>query len=131
MFDWRIHTGVMHWTEITQRLSGPIVVMDLRGVLTLSEEDRRLLPAIAGLIDQGRRAFLLNLQHLSYIDSPGIGEIVGAYTRVTRQGGTLKLCNASPRVMEVLRATNLDGVLESFDDEAGALRAMTHTNLDG
>jgi anti-sigma B factor antagonist len=118
----------MHWTEITQRLAGSIVVLDLRGVLTLSEEDRQLLPAIAELIERGRRAFLLNLQHLSYIDSPGIGEIVGAYTRVTRAGGTLKLCHASPRIAEVLRATNLDGVLEIFDDEASALRVMARTD---
>ena len=118
----------MHWTQITQRLSGSIVVLDLRGMLTLSEEDRRLLPAIAELLEQGHRSFLLNLQHLSYIDSPGIGEIVGAYTRVTRKGGTLKLCHASPRVTEVLRATNLDGVLEIFEDEAAALREMTRTD---
>ena len=118
----------MHWTEITQRTAGSIVVLELRGVLTLAEGDRRLLPAIAGLLERGRRAFLLNLQHLSYIDSPGIGEIVGAYTRVTREGGTLKLCHASARVIEVLRATNLDAVLELFDDEPAALREMTGTN---
>jgi len=121
----------MHWTEITPRFFGALVVLDLRGVLTLAEEDRRLLPAIAGMLERGSRAFLLNLQHVSYIDSQGIGEIIGAYTRVTRQGGTLKLCNVSPRVTEVLRATNLDGVLESFDDEARALRDMSHEPLQG
>ena len=55
----------MHWTEITPRVLGAIVVLDLRGVLTLAEEDRRLLPAIAGMLQQGRRKFLLNLQHVS------------------------------------------------------------------
>ena len=58
----------MHWTEISQRRTGDVVVLDLRGVLTLSEEDRRLLPAIAAMLERGQRAFLLNLQHLSYID---------------------------------------------------------------
>jgi anti-sigma B factor antagonist len=119
----------MHWTEISQRLSGDVLVLNLRGVLTLAEEDRRLLPAITAMLARGQRAFLLNLQHLSYIDSPGIGEIVGAYTRVTREGGMLKLCNASPRVIEILRATNLDGILEMFDDETAALREMADPHL--
>ena len=118
----------MHWTEISQRLSGAVVVLDLRGDPTLAEEDRRLLPAIAAILERGQRAFLLNLRHLSYIDSPGIGEIVGAYTRVTRAGGLLKLCNPSPRVVEVLRSTNLDSVLEIFDDEAAALAVMARTD---
>jgi len=121
----------MHWTEITPRVFGAIVVLDLRGVLTLAEEDRRLLPAIAAMLQEGRRKFLLNLQHVSYIDSPGIGEIVGAYTRVTREHGALKLCHVAPRVVEVLRATNLDDVLESFEDEASALRQMSREQPEG
>ena len=65
------------------------------------------------------------------IDSQGIGEIVGAYTRVTRERGALKLCHVAPRVIEVLRATNLDVVLESFEDEASALHEMAREEPEG
>ena len=119
----------MHWTEIIERRIGDVLVLELKGYLTLSEEDRRLMPKVAELLLDGRRAFLLNLRHVSYIDSPGIGEIVGAYTRAARQGGTLRLCEVSPRIREVLRATTLDTILVVYDTEEEAVRAMGGDNV--
>ena len=62
---------------------------------------------------------LLNLTHVSYVDSTGIGEIVGAYTRVVREGGSLKLFGLSARIQELLDTTNIGTVIASFPDEAG------------
>ena len=114
----------MHWTELSERTVGDVMVLHLRGHLTLAEEHRRLMARIVTLLDEGTRRILLNLRDVSYIDSPGIGEIVGAYTRVTRMGGALMICEPSPRVREVLEATNLDTVLQAFDTETSALQYM-------
>jgi anti-sigma B factor antagonist len=99
-------------------------VLDLRGHLTLADEDRRLMRRVGELLDDGRTRFLVNLAHVSYIDSTGIGEIVGAYTRVRRHGGVLVITNVGPRVREVLQATNLDTVLRVFEDEEEGLRSL-------
>jgi anti-sigma B factor antagonist len=114
----------MHWTEISERRDDDIVILDLRGHLTLADEDKRLTPKIASLLDEGCRGLLLNLRHLGFIDSQGIGEIVGAYTRMARLGGRLVLCEASPRIRDVLQATNLDTVLETFETEEQAIGAL-------
>jgi anti-sigma B factor antagonist len=115
----------MHWTEITERRAGDITVLDLEGQMTLSgEEEPRLLRQIRRVVENGHRDVLLNLTHVSYVDSTGIGEIVGAYTRVVREGGTLKLCGVSSRIQELLDTTNIGTVIESFADEAAALRAF-------
>ena len=114
----------MHWIEISERRVHGVVILDLRGCLTLSEEDKRLMPRVAALLEDGCRSVLLNLRHLAFIDSPGIGEIVGAYTRATRLGARFALCEAAPRIREVLQATNLDAVLETFDTQEDALRRM-------
>jgi anti-sigma B factor antagonist len=111
----------MFWTEIADRRAAGAVVLEVRGHLTLQDEDRKLMSAVADKLAAGERRFVLNLRHVSFIDSPGIGEIVGAYTRVTRVGGTFRICEASPRVNEVLKATNLDSVLELFEHESDAL----------
>ena len=60
----------------------------------------------------------------TYVDSTGIGEIVGAYTRVVREGGMLKLCGVSPRTQELLDTTNLGSVIESYPSEADALQSF-------
>jgi anti-sigma B factor antagonist len=114
----------VYWTEITERRVGDVTILELRGHLTLADDDKRLMRRVAALLAEGSRTLLLNLHHVSYIDSPGIGEIVGAFTRASRAGGTLRICEISPRVREVLEATNLDSVLEIFDSEEQALRTM-------
>ena len=83
------------------------------------------MPEVSRWLDAGHREFLLNLEHLSYVDSMGIGEMVGVYTRVRKLGGNVKLCHVSPRVQEILIATRLDDVLESLGSEDEAVARMT------
>ena len=93
--------------------------------MTLSgEEEPRLLRAIRELVAGGYRLFLLNLAHVSYVDSTGIGEIVGAYTRVVREGGILKLCGVSPRTQELLDTTNVATIVVSYPTEQQALESF-------
>src|SRR5262245_10765028 len=115
----------MHWTEINQRRVDDVVIVDLHGQMTLTaEEAPRLLQTIRAIVSEGGRTVLLNLTHVSYVDSTGIGEIAGAYTRVVKEGGSLSLFGVSPRIQELLDTTNLGTVIASFPDEASALRAV-------
>jgi anti-sigma B factor antagonist len=115
----------MHWTQIAQRNAAGVVILDLHGQMTLSgEEDARLLRHIRAVVDAGYKHVLLNLASVSYVDSTGIGEIVGAYTRVVRHGGMLRLCNVSLRVQELLDAANVSAVVQSFATEAAALESF-------
>jgi anti-anti-sigma factor len=115
----------MHWTEIGQRRAGTVVILDLQGQMTLSgEEEARLLRAVRQVVETGNRQVLLNLSGVSYVDSTGIGEIVGAYTRVVRTGGSLKLCGLSGRTQELMETTNIGTVIESFATEAEALASF-------
>jgi anti-sigma B factor antagonist len=115
----------MHWTEIVERRIEDVVIFDLHGQMTLSgEETPRLLQQIRRVVSDGCRKVLLNLTHVSYVDSTGIGEIVGAYTRVVREGGRLSLFGASTRIQELLDTTNIGTIIASFPDEATALLAV-------
>jgi anti-sigma B factor antagonist len=111
----------MHWTEIVERRVAGAVVLDVRGQLTLSDEDSSLFRHVSRLALDGARRFVLNLRHVSYIDSVGVGEIVRSYMLVTQRGGTLALCDVGPRVRELLETTNLDSVLRLFETEAEAV----------
>ncbi len=61
---------------------------------------------------------------VSYIDSSGIGELVAAYTLVTKAGGTLKLLGLTKHVQDLLQITKLYTVFEVHEDEAHALRSF-------
>ena len=110
--------------DIQERIVGPIIVLDLSGRLVLGDGDGLLKDKINSLTFQGHHQILLNLAGLSYIDSCGLGELVAAYSTVTRQGGQIKLVNLTRRVQDVLAVVKLLTVFDAFDSEAEALKSF-------
>jgi anti-sigma B factor antagonist len=101
-----------------------VSVIDLSGKITLGEGSSMVRRMIRELIDQGRRKILLNLEEVDYIDSAGIGEMVGAYTIVRSANGELKLINLTKRVKDLMQITRLLTVFDVSDDEAAAVRSF-------
>jgi anti-sigma B factor antagonist len=114
----------MHWTEITDRTVGSTVILDVRGHMTLGEQESHLFRHVSALADAGCRRIVLNLQHVSYVDSVGVGEIIRVYLHLQRRGGMLRLCGIGPRVSELLETTQLDRVLPISESEADAVASL-------
>ncbi len=115
----------MHWTDIGERECGDVTVLEVRGHMTMTDPESLLFRHAARLQEEGRRRVVLNLRHVSYIDSVGIGEIVRSFLHLAQRGGMLTLCAVSPRTMEVLEATHLDRVIRVFDEEPEAVAATS------
>lgn len=111
--------------EIEQRTVGEIVILDLRGKITLGEGDELLKDKVNSLVNQGHKKVILNLAAVPYIDSAGLGEIVRTYTTVSRQGGSLKLLNLTKRITDLLSITKLLTVFETYDSENEAVRSFS------
>ncbi|SRR6266542_515976 len=115
----------MHWTDIGERTVGDVVVLDVRGHMTLSDSEASLFHYASRLGDEGHLHIVLNLQHVAYIDSVGIGEIMRTFLHLGHRGGSMAVCSVSPRTREVLRATRLDTVIRMFDTEEQAVAAVS------
>src|SRR5438105_10133270 len=111
--------------QIEERVDGAVTILDLKGKITLGEGDEALKDKINSLIQQGRTRLLLNFADVPYIDSAGLGRVVGAYSTVTRQGGQLKLVNLTKRITDLLSITKLLTVFETFDSEPEALQSFS------
>ena len=111
--------------QIEQRAVGSVMILDLKGKITLGEGDEALKDKINSLILQGHKKMLLNFGDVPYIDSAGLGEIVRTYTTVSRQGGSLKLLNLTKRITDLLSITKLLTVFETFDSENEAVRSFS------
>lgn len=48
------------------------------------------------VLHQGSKKILVNLAGVDYVDSAGLGELLGAYTTVTKAGGTMCCATARP-----------------------------------
>jgi anti-sigma B factor antagonist len=110
--------------QIEERTAGDVMILDLRGKMTLGEGDEMLKDKVNSLAMQGRKKIVLNLAGVPYIDSAGLGEIVRTYTTVSRQGGSLKLLNLTKRISDLLAITKLLTVFETFDTEDEAIKSF-------
>jgi len=111
--------------QIDQRAVGDVMVLDVKGKITLGEGDELLKDKVNSLVNQGHKKILVNLADVPYIDSAGLGEIVRTYTTVSRQGGSLKLVNLTKRIQDLLSITKLLTVFETFDSESDAVRSFS------
>jgi anti-sigma B factor antagonist len=107
--------------DIKERVVDGVSVLDLGGKIVLGEGDVQVKERIKDLLADGQRRILLNLGEVNYIDSAGLGALISAYTTVKREGGHLKLVNATKRIRDLLAITKLITVFDSFDSEKEAI----------
>ena len=111
--------------QIEERAAGEVILLDLKGKMTLGEGDELLKDKVNSLAMQGKKQIVLNLAAVPYIDSAGLGQVVRTYTTVSRQGGSLKLLGLTKRITDLLTITKLLTVFETYDNEADAVRSFS------
>ena len=112
--------------SIDTREVSHVTVLDIRGRIVLGDEIDQLRMAVRGLVADGKKKIILNLAEVDYIDSSGVGELVGCFTTVRNAGGELKLLNLSQKVHDVLHVTKLYTVFDIKDDEFQAVKSFDY-----
>ncbi len=79
---------------------------------------------ITQLLAEGRNKIVLDLAHVDYIDSTGLGNLVISYTQVKKTDGALKLLNLNKRNVELLALTRLHTIFEVFAQETDAVNSF-------
>jgi anti-sigma B factor antagonist len=103
-----------------------VIILDIRGRIVLGDEIHLLRDAVRNLIAEEKKKIILNLADVDYIDSSGVGELVGAFTTVRNAGGELKLLNLTQKVHDVLFVTKLYTVFDIRDDEFTAVKSFDY-----
>jgi anti-sigma B factor antagonist len=110
--------------QIAQRVAAGIAVFELSGHLVFDEGDRIFRDQVKAFVAAGGRRLLIDLSRVSYVDSGGVGSIVEMYLHLLKRGGQLKILRPSAAARRVLQITQLESVLEIFDEEEPALRSF-------
>lgn len=110
--------------QTATRQAGGVTVVDITGRITVGEGNVALREIVRDLAEKGKKAIVLNLGEVQYIDSSGLGELVKAHTTIRNQGGQLKLTNLSKRVHDLLEMTRLSAVFDIQKDETSAIKSF-------
>ena len=113
--------------NITTRSADGVTILDLGGSIQLGTSSSQLHQTLKTLVDGGERNVLINLAKVTSIDSSGLGSLIAGYATLEKNDGTLKLCNLSTRVIELMTITKLFTVFEIFDTEAEAVTSFETT----
>jgi anti-sigma B factor antagonist len=103
-----------------------VTVVDIHGRITLGDETKRLRDVVRGLIGAGKKKIVLNLAHVDFIDSSGVGELVSCFTAARNAGGDLKLFGLTKKVQDILNVTKLYTVFDIKDDEFTAVKSFDY-----
>ncbi len=112
--------------KIDTREVAHVTILDITGRIVLGEEIGDLRDAVRALVAEGKKKIILNLAGVDYIDSSGVGELVGSFTSVRNAGGELKLLNLTQKVHDVLHVTKLYTVFDIKDDEFTAVKSFDY-----
>jgi anti-sigma B factor antagonist len=99
---------------------GGVAVIRCEGRLVVSGAVRALQEEVEKHTLETKK-YVLDLGGVSYLDSGALGALIRLVGTLRAHHGDLKLCQVSPFVQNVLRATNLHGVFCIYDTEKDAL----------
>ena len=110
--------------HVVVRGLGEITIFDISGRLTVGDPITQLREEVRPIVEAGRKKIILNLSKLTYVDSAGLGALVGLLKATREVGGQLRLCELTSKLNALLETAALDKTFESYPDEAAALAAF-------
>ncbi|PPF25447.1 anti-anti-sigma factor [Rathayibacter sp. AY1G1] len=108
-------------TFTTETTAPDIAVLRGEGRLNAASAPE-LRSAVRRAIDEGSPRIVVELSAVTFMDSSGLGALVGALKTARQAGGDLRIAAPSEQVVMVLQLSNLDRVLTLFDTAGDAYR---------
>ena len=105
---------------LKEREQDGLVILELSGKIMGGPDATLLNEKLHQLIDNGKSKVIANLAKVNWMNSSGLGILIGGLTTMRNNKGDLKLANVTERIQSLLMITKLITVFETFDsiDEA-------------
>jgi anti-sigma B factor antagonist len=94
---------------------GEVVVLELSGKIMGGPDASLLNDKLHELIDKGKVKIIADLASVNWMNSSGLGILIGGLTTMRNSGGDLKLANVTDRIQNLLMITKLLTVFDAHD----------------
>ena len=106
---------------------GDVFILRCDGRIVFGDEGAVFRERVGNMLS-GSPKIVVNLTGVNYIDSGGLGILVGLSVSARNRGGELKLVSPSKRVNDLLQRTNLDTILRVYGNDEEAVAAFRKTS---
>lgn len=103
---------------------GELMFVSLTGELDQSTTDQVKLRLMTAMAVHDAKHIVFNLKGLSFMDSSGIGLILGRYNQIKALGGKVFVIGMNPTVTKVFHMAGLNQIITVIDDEAQMMRIL-------
>jgi anti-sigma B factor antagonist len=90
----------------------------------------KLRERLIGLVEAGSYQLIVDMEGVEFLDSTGLGVLVGGLKRVRAHDGWIDLVCTQGRILRIFRITGLNKVFNIHDSVADAVAARTQPGLD-
>jgi len=109
--------------ELACKQFGRVMVLRCRGRITTGAETRALQEEVTR-VTLGTKNVVLDLSHVDFADSGGLGVLVRIHRSLRTDRGDLKICGLQPSLSKVFQITHLHAVFEIYESEGQAVEAF-------
>lgn len=106
--------------SLTTRTEGERTVVEVGGEIDVYTAPK-LRETLISLVDAGHYHLVLDLERVDFLDSTGLGVLVGGLKRVRTHDGSLTLVCTRERLLKIFRITGLTKVFDIHPDVPSAL----------
>ncbi len=110
--------------KVNVRETESAVILEVIGRITIGPSGPSLQDRVCELLDSGHKNIILDLGGVTFLDSSGLGQLVGGYSTAVSRGGEIRLLNLNKRVYDLMQITKLYTVFAIYTDEATAVRSF-------
>jgi anti-sigma B factor antagonist len=109
--------------SVQTQIAGDVFILLCDGRIVFGDEGAVLRERVVSMF-AGTPKIVVNLQGAEYIDSGGLGILVGLLVSARNRGGELKLVSPNQRIKELLRRTSLDNIFRVYGNNEEAVAAF-------
>ncbi len=111
--------------QLTRSEESGITVLEVHGTIKLGESAQQFADALGEIFSGASGGVLLDLAEIDYVDSTGIGELVGHLQKYGRANRKMVLFRPHKRIESLLKLTRLDSVFPIFWERDEAFKFLT------
>lgn len=100
---------------IIEKAVGEVIVLELTGKIMGGPDASLLNDKLHDLLDKGKTKVIADLAGVSWMNSSGLGILIGGLTTMRNNGGDLKLSGVTERIQNLLMITKLLTVFDAHD----------------
>lgn len=107
------------------RRTGGIMVIKVYGEFDLAEADDCRHQIDERVRAEGVKELLFDLEKVTFIDSSGLGVILGRYRKAKEREGSVAISNANPRILKILELSGITRLIPVYANTTQALKYLT------